>query len=258
MENSFSRYRNIRSLIHSIDPLTKLVAFIMLSFASILSQSFLTIGVTLGFVLIVAILARVRFSSYFKILLFIIPFFISMYLMYLLVYWLQNDPELYMTTLTVVGRMSIRLYLFLLLSIIYTSTTKEMEIANSIAWLIHPLSWIKVPTYEISIMIMLAIRFIPLMLEDLRKISIAQTSRGHNIYNGTTKTKVKGIGKSLLPMLIIAFQRSEDVANALTIRGYEPGMKRVKYVKNRFGILEFIAIALVILLLVFLIGYPII
>ncbi len=237
MDNrSYSRYRNIRSVIHSIDPVVKLLAFIMLIIATFISQNVITLSTVVIFVFLVSLFARVRIKSYFNILIFIIPFYISMFLLYWLA--LLNAGEAAIS----VAYMSLRLYLFILVSIVYTSTTKEMDIASSIEWLITPLRLIKVPTYEISMMIMLAIRFIPLMFEDLRLIMIAQTSRGVNVYNGSFSTRVKGVFNSLLPMFVLAFKRSDDVSNAMIIRGYEIGKKRTKYKKNKFGILEVLAL----------------
>ncbi len=242
--NSFSRYRDIKSVIHSIDPIVKLLAFLTLVFATFLAQSVYSLLTVLAFIFVVSLFARVRFVSYFRILILIIPFYIMMFLMY----WfaLRSATEASLS----VAYMSLRFYLFILLSIIYTSTTKEMDIASSIEWLITPLRLIKVPTYEISMMIMLAIRFIPLMFEDMISIMIAQTSRGVNVYNGNLRTKIKGIFNSLLPMFVLAFKRSEDVSNAMIIRGYEIGVKRSKYKKNKYGILEFISTIIMILLVI--------
>ncbi len=125
-----------------------------------------------------------------------------------------------------------------------------MEIASSIEWFITPLRIIKVPTYEISMVIMLAIRFIPLMFEDLSMIMIAQTSRGVNVYNGNVPTRIKGVFNSLLPMFVLAFKRSDDISNAMIIRGYQIGEKRSKFKKNKFKLLEIVTLLLTIALLV--------
>ncbi len=248
MENkSYSRYRNIKSPIHSLDPNVKFIGFLLLIIATFLSQSVLTLSTVVIFTLFVSLLARVKVRSYINIFLMLIPFFITMFLLYWLV---LLDPEL---AAEAVGYMSLRFYLFVLISVIFTSSTKEMDIAGAIEWFIYPLRLIKVPTYEISMMIMLAIRFIPLMFEDLGKIMVAQTSRGVNTYNGTFKTKVKGIFNSLLPMFVLSFKRAEDVSNAMIIRGYEIGKKRTKYRKNKFRLLEFFSLLLMIGLIVLII-----
>ncbi|NQX83206.1 MAG: energy-coupling factor transporter transmembrane protein EcfT [Mycoplasmataceae bacterium] len=245
-KNNFSKYRNIKSIVHSIDPITKLLGFMLIVISMFVAQEPGTLLVVFGFSFIVSLLSKVRIKSYFTSLLVVIPFFVIMFLFYLLLYSLNQ-------TLIFVFMMSLRLYLFILLSIIYTSTTKEMDIALSIEWFITPLRVIKVPTYEISMMIMLSIRFIPLLFEDIRKIMIAQTSRGINVINGNLKARIKGISNSLLPMFVIAFKRSDDVAKAMVIRGYKIGNKRSKFRKNKFFILEWITLFTTISLLVVII-----
>ncbi len=242
--NSFSRYRNIKSPIHSIDPITKFLAFIVLTSAVFIAVNWLTLTVVFGFVFVTSLLARVKIKSYFTMILILLPF----YLMMLLFYWIAY-LDIALAALTVLF-LTYRLYIFILIAIIYTSTTKEMDIAAAIEWIITPLRIIKVPTYEISMVITLAIRFIPLMFEDLSMIMIAQTSRGVNVYNGNAITKIKGASNSILPMLVLAFKRSEDISNAMIIRGYQIGEKRSKFKKNKFKLLELITLIATIALLV--------
>ena len=243
---SYSRYRRINSIVHKIDPITKLLSFILLITTIFLSQTPETLLVDLSFILFVSILSRVKFLAYIKTILFLIPFFISMFIIYLI--FSPWEDALILTSL-----MCLRLYIFFLLSIIYTSTTKEIEIANSIEWLIKPLRLIKVPTYEISMIIMLAIRFIPLIISDIEKIFIAQTSRGINSINGNVREKIKALKNSMLPMFILSFKRADDISLSMSIRGYEIRKKRTKFVKNKFFILELLSILMTISILVIVI-----
>ncbi len=238
--NGFSRYRNIRTPIHAIDPITKFLAFIVITFFIFASGNVEELTIVFVFLFIVSLLARVKILTYFKMMIILLPFILMMTLFYWFAYF-----DLERATFTVLY-LAYRLYIFLLLSIIYTSTTKEMDIAQSIEFIISPLRLIRVPTYEISMIIMLAIRFVPLMLEDVRLIMIAQTSRGLNVYNGKLKTRVRGVINSLLPMLVLSFNRSEDIANSMLIRGYNVGEKRTKFKKNKFAILEILTVITII------------
>ncbi len=242
--NGFSRYRNIWSPIHCVDPITKLALFIALTFIVFWAQGIEQLTVIFIFVFIVSLFARVKIKTYFRLLILLLPFYIMMDLFYWFAY-----ADLIQASM-VVAYLTYRLYIFLIISVIYTSTTKEMDIAQSIEWYITPLRLIKVPTYEISMMIMLAIRFIPLMLEDVRLIMIAQTSRGVNVYNGKLRTRIKGVINSLLPMLVLSFKRSEDISNAMLIRNYEIGKKRSKFKNNKFGFAEIISIIFIIGLII--------
>lgn len=236
---SYSRYRDMKSIVHSIDPLTKFVSFLIITVTIFIAQTPETLLIMFGSLIIIGFLSRIRISTMFKIILFVLPFTIVMFVLYALVSW---DIE---STAKSVSMMSLRLYVFILIAIIFTSTTKELEIARSIEWLIHPLRYIKVPTYEISMLITLAIRFIPVLINDLFMIMRAQTSRGMNVVNGKLSTRVKGVFGSLLPMFVISFRRADDLAIAMTVRKYTIGQKRTKYWKNRFGLLEIVSLLLV-------------
>ncbi len=246
----FSRYRNINSFIHIIDPVTKVIAFLAIVIMTFFAQSLGSLIFVFVFVFIISLLSRIRFKSYFKLLLIILPFFILMSLLYLLITWGWNNPK---DTFILTGKMSIRFYELILLATILTTTTKEMQIANGIEFIISPLRIIKVPTYEISMMIMLAIRFIPILLGDLQKIMIAQTSRGVNVVNGNFRTKIKGIKNALLPMFVIAFKRADDMSFAMIMRGYEINKKRSKYDKTKFFIPEWITTFVTSMMFLFII-----
>lgn len=242
--SSYSRYRNINSLIHSIDPISKFVCFLLITITLFLAQDPRALVIVTLTLLVIALIARVRIKSLFNILLIVLPFFILMWLIYAAVTW----DAIYASEL--VGKMTVRLYTFILIAIIYTSTTKELDIARSIEWIISPLKYIKVPTYEISMMITLALRFIPILISDLFMILRAQTSRGINVVNGRFRDRVKGIFSSLLPMFVISFRRADDLAIAMTVRKYEVGQKRTKYWETKFGLLEIMSLLVTVSLMV--------
>ncbi len=247
MENTFSRYKNKNTIVHKIDPITKLILFLFIVISTFIAQSPETLLIVFCFIFFVSILSKTKIKSYFNILFFILPFFIIMFLLYLI-------PEDNMIdSLIIVSYMSLRLYIFILLSIIYTSSTKEIDIADSINWLISPLRFLKIPTYDISLMITLAIRFIPLLFLDVKKIMIAQTSRGVNVFNGNFIIKIKGLFYSFIPMFFLSMKRSDDFAKAITIRKYQVGKKRTKYKKNKFAFIEIISFLFILALFIIVI-----
>ena len=255
MDNkSFSRYRSINSLVHKIDPITKLLGFLLFSVLIFLAKNMIVLLVVLDFALVISIFARVKLSTYLRLFLISMPFFIFLLLVYYLVTF-KIENSLYIS-----GQIFIRMYMFVLIASIYTSTTKEMDIANSMETIIYPLKFIKVPVYEISLMIMLAIRFIPLILLDLNKIFIAQTSRGINSINGNLKEKIISFKNALLPLFILAFKRADNISISMEMRGYKLGNKRTKYIKNKFSISDFFSILFLIgcLILVILFNLEII
>lgn len=123
---SYSRYRNINSIIHRIDPITKLLCFILLSITIFIAQNIETLAIVISFFLIISLLAKLKIKTYFKITIMLVP----IYVMMILIYFIATQDILF--TLYLSTQILMRIFLFILSAAIYTSTTKEMEIANSL------------------------------------------------------------------------------------------------------------------------------
>jgi energy-coupling factor transport system permease protein len=109
-----------------------------------------------------------------------------------------------------------------------------------------PLRRFKIPTNEIAMMIAIALRFIPTLLDEANKIMKAQSSRGVDFTEGTLRQKVTQIISLLIPMFIISFKRADDLANAMEARGYAPGRVRSKYVKFQMQVPDYVLLAITI------------
>ena len=142
-----------------------------------------------------------------------------------------------------------RLIIMLSLSLILTATTKPLELTNALEFLMKPLKVIKFPVHEIAMTISLALRFIPTLLEETDRIMKAQASRGVDFQNGKFKEKIKAIIALIIPLFISALARSEDLANAMEARGYNPSAKRTKYRINKWALRDSIASVIILLIL---------
>lgn len=127
------------------------------------------------------------------------------------------------------GFIVLRLILIVSFSSLLTFTTKPTDLTLAIERVLRPLKVIKVPVSEIAIMISIALRFIPTLLEETQKILKAQTSRGADFSEGNIKEKIVQIISLLVPMFIISFKRAEELAYAMEARGFVPGQKRTSY-----------------------------
>ena len=123
----------------------------------------------------------------------------------------------------------VRLALMISLTLILTSTTKPMDLTYALEWLLYPFKYVRLPIHEISMMISLALRFIPTLLDETDRIMKAQSSRGVDFQDGKLKEKIGAIVSLIIPLFVSAFQRSDDLANAMEARGYDPSKKRTKY-----------------------------
>lgn len=135
-----------------------------------------------------------------------------------------------------------RIVILITLSSLLTLTTKPTDLNNGLEEVMKPLKKLRVPTNEIAMMIAIALRFIPTLLDEANKIMKAQSSRGVDFTEGTLRQKVTQIISLLIPMFIISFKRADDLANAMEARGYAPGRERSKYVQFHLHIPDYIVL----------------
>ena len=121
-----------------------------------------------------------------------------------------------------------RLIIIVTLSTILTLTTKPTDLTLGLEQLLKPLSIIKISAEEIALIISIALRYIPTLLDEANKIMLAQASRGVDFSEGKLKDKVVQIVSLLVPMFIISFKRSDELANAMEARNFVPGKKRTR------------------------------
>ena len=139
-----------------------------------------------------------------------------------------------------------RIVILITLSSLLTLTTKPTDLNNGLEEVMKPLRRFKIPTNEIAMMIAIALRFIPTLLDEANKIMKAQSSRGVDFTEGTLRQKVTQIISLLIPMFIISFKRADDLANAMEARGYAPGRVRSKYVKFQMQVPDYVLLAITI------------
>lgn len=123
----------------------------------------------------------------------------------------------------------IRLVLIVALTTVVTATTKPLDLTLGIEHLLTPFKKIGFPAHEVAMMISIALRFIPTLLEETERIMKAQASRGVDFKEGSLKEKISAIISLIVPLFISAFARAEELANAMEARGYQPDAKRTRY-----------------------------
>ena len=123
---------------------------------------------------------------------------------------------------------AVRLVLLIIGSSLMTLTTTPNQLTDGMEKLLHPLNRIKVPVHEIAMMMSIALRFIPILLEETDKIMKAQMARGADFESGNLFKKVKAMVPLLVPLFISAFRRANDLAMAMEARCYHGGEGRTK------------------------------
>ena len=143
----------------------------------------------------------------------------------------------------------LRIILVIFLSTLLTISTSTTDINLGLEWVLHPLSFIKIPVSEIAMMFSLTLRFIPTLLIETNKIMKAQASRGIDFNEGSFVEKVKQVVTLLIPMFFISITRAEDLANAMEARGYVIGGKRTNIDELKFRWKDLIAFLVVLSIL---------
>jgi energy-coupling factor transport system permease protein len=125
-------------------------------------------------------------------------------------------------------KMAIRLSLLILGSSIMTLTTTPTQLTDALESLMRPLKKVRVPVHEIAMMMSIALRFIPILMEETDKIMKAQIARGADFESRNLIKKIKSMVPLLVPLFISAFRRANDLAMAMEARGYHGGEGRTK------------------------------
>ncbi len=164
----------------------------------------------------------------------ILYFFLAVFIIFLLQYVL---PYIELTTYTIeiydqgllrAGFIFLRITNVIILTSLLTFTTMTTDLNYGIEALLKPLKLVKVPVDMIAMMLSLTLRYIPTLLIETEKIMKAQASRGVDFKESTFKEKISQIISLLIPVFVISFKRSEDLGNAMEVRGYVIGAKRTR------------------------------
>ena len=154
----------------------------------------------------------------------------------------------------IAASMAVRLSFLIIGSSIMTLTTTPNNLTDGMERLLNPLKRIKVPVHEVSMMMSIALRFIPILLEETDKIMKAQIARGADFESGNLIKKAKSLVPLLVPLFISAFRRANDLAMAMEARCYRGGENRTKMKPLKYYKRDFIAYGFTGFYLVFVIA----
>ena len=242
------------SFVHRLDPRTKLLATIALIAVVFVSRGFAGFILIAAFVLLTALSTGVHLKFLFKGLK---PIFFIIIFTFILNLFFQNTGEvlvqvwiLKITTggLRMASFMAVRLILLVISSQLLTLTTSPISLTDGLESLMRPLSKIGFPAHEIAMMMSIALRFIPTLMDEADKIMKAQKARGANFETGNILQRAKAMIPLLVPLFVGAFRRAEELALAMDARCYRGGAGRTRMNQLRYTRLDLIA-ALVVLAL---------
>ena len=250
---AFGQYFEGNSVIHRLDPRFKLVITILFIVVIFLAEnvfSFLLLTAALiGLILLTRIPFKVILRGM-KSLLFIILFTALVN-----VFWYKGETllvdfhfiHIYLegifNALLIVLRVAI---LLCSTSVLLTYTTTPLGLTDGLEQLLSPLARIHVPVHEFSMMMTIALRFIPTLIEETSKIKNAQAARGADFSEGGLIKRARALIPILIPLFVSSFRRASDLANAMECRCYTGGEGRTRMNVLHAGIVDFVAVLLVV------------
>ena len=236
---TLGQYYPAKSVLHRLDPRTKLIGTLVFIVSVFLFHTFLGYAVATVFLAGMIYVSKVPVKFMFKglkaiFLILMITVVFNILLTPGEVLWQWGFLRVTKEGLSLAGRMAIRLAYLVIGSSIMTLTTTPNQLTDGLERLLRPLNKIHVPVHEIAMMMSIALRFIPILLEETDKIMKAQIARGADFETGNIIQKAKNMVPLLVPLFISAFRRANDLAMAMEARCYHGGdhrtqMKPLKY-----------------------------
>lgn len=253
---TIGQYYPAKSILHRLDPRVKLVSTLLYLISLFLFKSIPGYIVATIFLVAVIKLSKVPFSYIMKgmkpiIMLLMITVIFNLFLTrdgaVLFHAWIFTVTEGGLTTAVY---MAIRLIYLIAGSSLMTFTTTPNELTDGIERLLHPLNKIHVPVHEVAMMMSIALRFIPILLEETDKIMKAQIARGADLESGNMIQRAKSMIPILVPLFVSAFRRANDLAMAMESRCYRGGegrtkMKPLKYRNRDYAAYVIVAIYII-------------
>lgn len=231
----FGRYVPTNSIMHKMDPRAKLLLVFIFVCVVFLANNLLTYGLLALFTIGLIALSKIPFRFLIgglKPVFLIIIFTFILHILFTkegeLLYsfgWL----EIYEGGLIQGFYISLRFTLLILVTSLLTLTTSPIAITDGMEQLLNPLKKWKAPVHELALMMSIALRFIPTLMEETDKIMKAQMARGIDFSSGPIKDRVRAVIPLLVPLFVSAFKRAEELATAMEARGYQGGEGRTKY-----------------------------
>ena len=240
-----------KSFIHKMDPRMKIIVMSAMIVFVFLAKNLMSMGLMTGFVFLSMLLTRVSPRMYFKGLKAI--WFLVLFTAVLNMLYLRGDHVLFQWRFLTVteeglwqsGFIALRLVLIIIISAMLTYTTSPTDLTAAIERLLSPLKLFRVPVHELAMMMTIALRFIPTLLEETEKIMNAQKARGADLESGGMLKRAKALIPILIPLFISAFRRAFELATAMDCRCYTGGKGRTRLNVLRYKFRDVFAFLLV-------------
>ena len=235
------------SLVHRLDPRIKLVLTFAYIIAVFIPKNWVGLGVAVAFLVTAILLSRIPPKLMLKGLKPVIPLLLFTAIINL--FYVDGTPlvEFWIIRITWEGIftavfIAVRILCLIAASSLLTYTTSPTTLTDALERLMSPLRYIKVPVHEIAMMMTIALRFIPTLIEETDKIISAQKARGADMESGNLLQRAKALVPILVPLFVSSFRRAYELATAMECRCYHGGDGRTRMKQLRLAARDYLTL----------------
>ena len=248
---TLGQYYQNDSLIHRLDPRVKIVGILVYMISLFLFNNPICYAIAAVFLIITAALSKVPFKFMMRGMKSVL--FLLLFTVFYNLFFGQGTEivHFWIFTITYEGilnavYMFVRLFMLIVGSSLLTLTTTPNSLTDGLESLFSPLKIFKVPVHELAMMMSIALRFIPILMEETDKIMKAQIARGADLESRNVLKRIKGLIPILVPLFISAFRRAGDLALAMEARCYHGGVGRTRMKVMKIKSRDIVAIVLIV------------
>ena len=249
-EIALGQYYPVDSVLHRLDPRTKIVLMIAYITMIFFVKTFIGFGIVFVFLAAAILLSRVPVGKVLKSLKTIMVLVLFTVIMSLLFYagkeedliWRWGIIKVYRAGLINAGLMALRLMFLVVGPTLLTFTTTPVALTDGLESLLKPLTYIKFPVHELAMIMSIALRLIPTLVEETDKIQSAQKARCADFDSGNVFKRAKAMIPVLIPLFVSSFRRADELADAMDSRCYRGAKGRTRMKKLKFHIRDLIAV----------------
>lgn len=244
------------SIIHRLDPRFKIVITLIYIVMLFVGGKFACLAIGALYTFIAIMLSRIPLKMFVKSVKPLLPFLVITALINLFlvssgdVLWKWRFLKITTGGVNISIFMIVRIVLLIMGSSLLTYTTSPITLTDAIERLLSPLKKLRFPVHELAMMMSIALRFIPTLIEETDKIISAQKARGAEIDTGSFTTRAKNLVSILVPLFVSSFRRADELATAMECRCYNGGDGRTRLRQLRSAPRDYIALAVTVMFLI--------
>lgn len=247
---TFGQYYNANSFVHKTDPRIKILLLIAYIVAVFLAGNFLSLAAVLVFLIIAVMFSSVPIGSVLRSIKAIFFLILFTAVLDVLFHVRSETDTVYFWVITKEGLLSAaflasRLILLVTGSSLLTLTTTPVSLTDGLESLLKPLALIKFPVHELALIMSIALRMIPTLANETDRIICAQKARGADFESGNIISRLKALVPVLIPLIISALRRADELGDAMDARCYWGSKDRTKYKKLKLSFRDPVAVIFV-------------